>query len=240
MPRKYNAPNSPWYRIPIRNDITGQREEVIGTVDTPHLREIGRPRRQKYTPYKKPVFHYDPEYMAQCVADAEEDLTRLRRLHELVMEERRQERLADRISDIKLDDKPLIERVTPAYVPDIKPLPNINFKKIKIQKRQQELDNVIKAAGYRIHIFRMKKELRDVRSDLKEEVEKFLQRFDEFATTFPQRVQKYTNKDWRCIKRDLKAVKGIPLYNLGRRWEDVCSEFAALGRQERFVYSIRA
>ena len=59
------------------------------------------------------------------------------------MEEHRQERLADRISDTKLDDKPLIERVTPAYVPDIKPLPNISFKKIKIQKRQQELDNVI-------------------------------------------------------------------------------------------------
>lgn len=219
--------------------MTGQQEEIIGNINHSRFKDVGCPRRSKTTPYQPVVFHYDPEYMAQCVTDMEEHLTRLRRLQELVMEERREECLADRISTERANDTPLAERITPIYTPP-KPIPNINFKKIKIQKRQQEMKTVINAAQTRINIFKKFAASRRPRQDLEEEIGKFLERFESFVSTFDERAQKYSNKQWRIIKVDLKSIKSVPLYDLERNWEDICSEFAALGMQKRFVYTTRA
>ena len=243
MPRNYNAPNSPWFRIPIRNAVTGEREEVEGTVDAPHLRNIGRVKRQRYAPYRPPVARHDPEYTAQCMEEFMEHTAYLRRVSELVMERRRLDQLgnlANRISNVKISDTPLIDRVEkPAYVPP-KPVPSIDFKKLKYQKRQQELGPVIDATRDRIEIFKKYATRRKVELKHDEVIELFLRRFDDFYDTFEKMAQKYTNKQWRLIKRDVKAVKRIPLHDLAGRWEDVCSEFAGLGKQDCFLYPKRA
>ena len=65
---------------------------------------------------------------------------------------------------------------------------------------------------------------------------KLLGSFKDLKNTFWKRSDKFTNKNWRLIKRDLTAVKKIPFNSLDNRWKDVCAWLATLCNQGQFVY----
>jgi len=58
--------------------------------------------------------------------------------------------------------------------------------------------------------------------------------FEELKTTYHDRVDRFTNKQWRLIKRDCHAIRNISIQNLV--WSKLCAEAAALGNQGRFLY----
>ena len=77
---------------------------------------------------------------------------------------------------------------------------------------------------------------REIPEKDRENVHKLLGSFKDLENTFWERSDKFTNKNWRLIKRDLTAVKKIPFNSLDSRWGNVCAELAALGNQGRFEY----
>ena len=61
------------------------------------------------------------------------------------------------------------------------------------------------------------------------EIGAILDRFQEINTRFDTEYQgKLTNAQWRKVKRDLKRIKGLPLFNLETRWEEVIGPLLTL------------
>ena len=132
---------------------------------------------------------------------------------------------------------PLAQRITPS--PYTIPLPlsqRLHFRKTKIVLREKEFQPLIDATDERLQVIRDKGDTLLVKETLADDVEMFLSNFKKFKDSFHQNSDKYTNKNWRYIKRDLKAVKDIPFRDINNRWDQVCEELAALGKQKRFVY----
>lgn len=227
MPRAVKPTSRYHYDIPVRNEVTGVRERFKGVV-SPHLRKIGAPYRQKI-PYYPPVnTSVNEDYLAQCIADTRQHIQHLQNLAALTQEQQRLERLT--ISQapsppIKPKQLRLIDRV--AHAP---PMPDIHFRKSKIILREKEYTDMIDATDKRLKL---------IREDDRERPEKSLdnmailfKNFDTLKDSYHQKTDKLTNRQWRLLKRDLKAVKRIDLEG---KWENICMEIAALGNQRRFV-----
>ena len=77
-----------------------------------------------------------------------------------------------------------------------------------------------------------------IRTGYQEGIDLLYANFREFKREFHGRTAKFTNKQWRRIKRDLKDFGRIPLDNLDtlESWDEACAELAAFGNQKRFVF----
>jgi hypothetical protein len=50
------------------------------------------------------------------------------------------------------------------------------------------------------------------------------------------RYDHFTHKQWRLVKRDMKAMKTLKFGNSDEEWKQACAEVAAFGAQNYFVY----
>lgn len=164
-----------------------------------------------------------------------EHTNRLRLLSSLIQEQN----LLDRI-DNSPPPIPLRNRIDPAPM-EIEPIQaypqGARFRKSKIILREKEFWNIILAADERLQIIDDKSEVRDVHEDHWDGYQELMNNFKDFKDTFKERADKFTNKNWRYIRKDLNAIRRVSLRSLGSRWDEVCAEIAALGRQKLFIYN---
>lgn len=181
---------------------------------------------------KPAVNHIDPDFIAEKLAELSFDIDRQRLLATLLSERR----LLDRISDAP-PPIPLIERIEPKRFTFNQDIPDgLRFRRSKIILREQELGKVINATSKRLGTLQGKADARGVKDELDEGWLTLMANFKTFKMSFESKTDKYTNKQWRLIRKDLNAVKRIKFRDLDNSWEDVCAEIAALGVQQRFVY----
>lgn len=183
--------------------------------------------------------NHPADYVAQCIANNEAQLVALRSLHEDLKEKTLAERIA-KSKEPRLPTKSLLQRLQPIpYIPP-KPLPaDLRFRKKHIIFRQKEYLKLIGVTSRRIELLKSWKKDRGVKEHHAEGMEILFGNFDRFKDSYDQNCDFYTNKAWRNIKRDLKAVGSIPLEDSQKNWDDICAEIAALGSQERFVFNRR-
>lgn len=221
------------YDITVKDAITLIPERFVGTLAKSPMKDAGKyPRNKKPATLKPAVNHYDPDFIAEKLAEFSIDVNR-QRLHAFLLHERR---LLDRISDAP-PPIPLLERIEPKQFTFNKDIPeSLRFRRSKIMLREQELGKVINATSNRLGTLQGKADVRGVKDEHNEAWLTLMANFKVFKMTFKSKVDKYTNKQWRLIKKDLKDVKRIKFRDLDNSWENVCAEIAALGVQQRFVY----
>ncbi|KAI0323536.1 hypothetical protein GY45DRAFT_603216 [Cubamyces sp. BRFM 1775] len=136
--------------------------------------------------------------------------------------------LIDRISE---PYQPLIERLqAPAQLEECKPLPsNLRFRKTKILYRIQEFSKLFEPTVKRLIPF-VEKALSDDRipSNAKEKVRVWGREFNELWVNLEKRAEKLMNKEWRIIKKHLKAISQISFKNLCQRLPEICEEINVL------------
>ncbi|RDX39594.1 hypothetical protein OH76DRAFT_1522273, partial [Lentinus brumalis] len=163
---------------------------------------------------------FDPERARQ----ADEDIAQLAERARLLKEIRRLERISqasppliDRISD---PSRPLIERLqAPVQIPEYKPVPkDLHMLKHKVVDRIREFECLFRPTVERLSPF-VKKALEDDRisKDAKDDIRLWGTKFNELYTNLEKRARKLTNKEWRIIKRQLKAVGQVSFKNLNER-----------------------
>lgn len=234
---KYASPKFARHTVVARDELSGQRERIyIPPTTRQKFAKVGKPRvtiKPKILPLIKRI---DPEFTAEIAAEYEEHTARQRTLHKLL----RERSLLDRIQPT-----PLADRLTSPPPPPVLPMPAPakelpQFKKTKIMKRQSEFYKMFDAAATRlgrVHDrwkIEMAKVLREVpanpdRLKRHEEIGVLLTRFNAVNTQFSDEYQgKLTNAHWRYVKRDLKRISRIPLYNVDGRWEDISRDLVTI------------
>lgn len=222
-----------------------QRSEKIHFTVPAHLRKVGAPRYSKIAYYRRlqnaPIFTpNDPEYLAQCIEDTQSHIDQLRLLSDMYFQQQRLDRLTLRQPDSPSfdppSDIPLINRIS-APIPEAPPS-SLHFRKSKIISREQEYWKMIRSLNNRIIGVRDKIKIDGPADRYSDNVERFFRNYDDFRAVFHVASNSYTNKTWRNLKRDLKAVESIPLGDMHdeKRWDQICMEFAALGKENRFVF----
>ncbi|KAL7278564.1 hypothetical protein ACG7TL_007563 [Trametes sanguinea] len=142
--------------------------------------------------------------------------------------------LIDRISD---PSPPLIDRLgPPVALRDYKPVPsNLHFWKTKILSRIKEFENLFVPTVERLTPL-IKKALADDRisEDVKMRFNVWGKEFNELWVDLDNRGHKLTNKEWRILKRQLKAIGQISFANLEQRLPEICQEIDALNLSFNF------
>lgn len=152
---------------------------------------------------------------------------------------------ATRFLDCNLDhfDTPtparsLIDQISPpSYDTPAASLNSIRIRRSKIMKKEKEARNMILAINKRLGLIGKEVSHQGMKDNYLMDYGALCIHFNQFKSEFPERVDRYTNKQWCHILRDLKAIRRIPFANLESNWDLVCAEFAALGKQKSFVYT---
>ena len=177
-----------------------------------------------------------PEYLAQCVKEAEAHVAQLRSIADRF----KQNSLLERISQEQSSPAsliPLINRIqlsTP-YTPPPPLSERLHFRKTKIMLREKEYWQLISETGNKLGLIQKRMKSRDIPGSHAQGMQTLMNNFRELKETFHDRTDRFTNKQWRLIKRDCHAIRNIPIQNLV--WAKLCAEIAALGREERFTYN---
>lgn len=153
-------------------------------------------------------------------------------------EERSEKRsLLDRIKmdEFKKNNPiPLQQRIS-HYTPPTIPT-NIRFRRSKIILRETEYERLLSATNKAVQKFIRIRKQKGLVGDSADDVNLFLDRFKAFKDTFHARSDRFTNKQWRHIKQDMKAMKELK-FGTDEEWKQTCAEVAAFGKQERFLYA---
>lgn len=72
-----------------------------------------------------------------------------------------------------------------------------------------------------------------VQESLAQGMKTLLERFKEFSSSFEEKYVKFTNKQWRMIRKDLKMIERIDF----KQWDSACMELNALANQKLFMYN---
>ncbi len=64
--------------------------------------------------------------------------------------------------------------------------------------------------------------------DAKDNIRLWGMEFNELYTNMKKRVWKLTNREWRIIKRQLKAVDQVSFKNLNKHLSEICDKLNAL------------
>ncbi|KAL7279395.1 hypothetical protein ACG7TL_007236 [Trametes sanguinea] len=143
------------------------------------------------------------------------------------LRERHYEWLAEQKA--KLSPPPLIDRIS-----DL----NLHFRKTKILSRIKEFENLFVPTVERLTPL-IKKALADDRisEDVKMRFNVWGKEFNELWVDLDNRGHKLTNKEWRILKRQLKAIGQISFANLEQRLPEICQEIDALNLSFNFAMS---
>lgn len=236
MPKAITANSYPRFVNTVKDDVSGVAKTHFYNVSKSSFAKLKVNTRQKKQ-YAKPsavVNNIDPDYIAQCAQEFEEHLDRMRQISYLMDESR----LLDRISEQRpTSTGSLIDRIAPPTYDLPKPVPkDVRFRKAKIINREKEYKVLILATGERLALIQNICDGKDLGDDLRSDIGELMDNFDQFKEDFKIRVDRYTHKQWRHIKRDCIAVKRVPIANMTEQWHNTCSEIAALGRQKCFIY----
>lgn len=235
MPKAITANSYPRFVNTVKDDVSGVAKTQFHNVNKSSFAKLKVNTRQKKQYWRPSVVNnIDPDYIAQCAQEFEEHLDRMRQISYLMDESR----LLDRISDQQpITSGPLIDRIT-SHTYDIpKSVPKeVHFRKTKIINREKEYKVLILATGERLALIQNISDSKELGNDLKSDFGDLMNNFDQFKEEFKSRVDRYTHKQWRHIKRDCIAVKRVPIANTTEQWHNICSEIAALGRQKCFIY----
>ena len=176
-----------------------------------------------------------PEYLAQCVREAEAHVAQLRSIADRF----KQNSLLERISQEQSSPTsliPLIDRIqlsTP-YTPPPPLDERLHFRKTKIMLREKEFWQLITETSNKLGLIQKRMKSRGVQDAHALGMQTLFDNFEELKNTYHDRVDRFTNKQWRLIKRDCHAIRNIPIQNLV--WSKLCAEAAALGNQGHFLY----
>ena len=187
-----------------KEDFTNRYEKLH--IDYSKFKHVGRPQ------YKKPYKHQDEihtscdfKYLQQRLVEVEEHLAYLTRLSQLQQERHLLEHLSTTSSP------PLLHRLSspppPSYTPPEELPLEIKFRKMKITLREKEYWLLILATCKRLSQVEDFMKRREIPEKDRENVHKLLGSFKDLENTFWERSDKFINKNWRLIKRDLIAVK---------------------------------
>ncbi|KAL7281625.1 hypothetical protein ACG7TL_004942 [Trametes sanguinea] len=142
--------------------------------------------------------------------------------------------LIDRISD---PSPPLIDRLgPPVALRDYKPVPsNLHFWKTKVLYHIKEYENLFAPTVDRLTPL-IKKALADDRipEDVKGRINAWGKEFNELWVELDDRGHKLANKEWRILKRQLKAIGQISFANLDQHLPEICKEIDALNLSFNF------
>jgi hypothetical protein len=221
-----------------REDMTARTEKLC--LDYSKYKDVCRPQYKKTYKHQDDIYaslntYCSPEYLQQRLVEAQVHLEHLETLADLYQEKNRLEHQLCTIPS----SSPLIDRLStppPFYTPPEELPQGLKFRKTKITLREQEYWPLILATSKRLEQIKEYMEKREVPEKDRENVQELFSSFKNLEDTFGEKSDKFTNKTWRLIKRDLTAVKKIPFNSLDSRWGHVCAELAALGKQRRFVY----
>ena len=237
MPKAITANSYPRFVTVAKDDVSGIATTTTLNVNKTKFAKLSVSRKQKKS-YTKPIplrTRLDPEYATECSIELEEHLDRIKELSSLIKQYRLIERIEERSTTPPPSDL-LIDRIGPPIYDAPKPLPQgIRFQKAKIILRKKEYWPMILATGDRLMRFQDKYDQIGLKEIYQKDVDNLIGVFNRFRNTFEDRAHRFTNKEWRLIKRDVNMVKRIDFGKTGN-WDVACSELAALNKQECFDY----
>lgn len=185
------------------------------------FKEVGKPRRIPKPVHQSVISRpFDPELAqeAQEEIDRKGLLARLTQHHSLL----------DRIS---ASGPSLLERMDldPTPIIEVKPLPNIRFRRTKILLRTEEYNNLFAATADRLDpLYDKLKQDGVVSEEIRVRLERMGDEFDTLYHGLEERAHALTNKQWRCIKRDLKRIGRISFAQPTTRFAVICKELVDL------------
>ncbi|RDX44051.1 hypothetical protein OH76DRAFT_1360236, partial [Lentinus brumalis] len=166
---------------------------------------------------------------------ADEDITRLAERARLLKEIRCLQHISqasppliDRISDLSCL---LIKQLqAPMQIPEHKPvLKDLHMLKHKVVDCIREFECLFQPTVERLTPF-IKKALEDDRisKNAKDDIRLCSMEFDELYTNLEKRARKLTDKEWRIINRQLKAIGQVSFKNLNECLPEICDELDTL------------
>lgn len=233
-------------RITVRAETQAKvYEEVKGKLD-----EIARPKeREKYLlkrAQRRPVTRPLPKAEQQRINEEyEQRLWALEQLSRLLVEEKIQKNLEDRMSNPKpsllsrMGPPPRLtqQEVEEMYGDDDDMRGKVPKEAGRMQKsyiidRTNEMMNLFKAVRLRLlPLGDRLADINDADEQLCDEVDKIFKDFDDLYDHFQENKgeKKLKAKHYRWIKRDLKKIKYVSFEKLSTRYLDIAKEIAALG-----------
>ena len=134
----------------------------------------------------------------------------------------------------KMNPLPLAQRLGPPPIPD-----KLRFRKTKIINREKEYAFLFEGTAKTVGRFeRLLKKNRNVKLQEGQinDIDQLLRRFYESKDSISSRCDRFTNKQWREIKRDMKRIGTVKFGDSDEEWKQACAEMAAFGTQMYFVY----
>lgn len=216
------------YNITFRNKVTGELEKLRGS--TRPYAHIGERKetRTPHTPKTRPPTRWNcSTYWIQSKVRNDQHQKRNEELARLVQERNRLEAI------IEAAKTPLIKRIeTPSTSPSLaerlaeKPsIDGIHLRKEKHIQREKEYRRFINGTSNKLN--RIRNRYPGIDSEI-------FGRFNLLKINFENhRCDRFTNKTWRHIEKDCKAIGKVSL-ELGKDYVEM--EFKALTRQGVFLY----
>ena len=206
------------HSVIARNEETGIQERITITQDTrERFKHVGQPRKV-VKPIVRPLIKriLSPEYIAERDAAYEADLVYMRQVADIIAQKRRLEE--------RLQNPPLLSRISaarPETPEPVEPEPEKvlpKFHKTKHTRRYTDYAKMVDAAAKSIDRLRVhwKKSYDRLEEELvpngtlqlaHERTGSTLCQVDRFLLLWNKGVPTWTHKEWRYIKRDLKAIE---------------------------------
>ena len=195
------------------------------------LKEYKVPNLRRHRLYAPPATVIPRPFNPERAKRRQEAIEQLRQRHYEWATSRKTKPSPPLIDRISGPYQPLIERLqTPAQLEEYKPVPSdLHFRKTKILYRIKEYEKLFEPTVERLTPF-VKKALSDDRiSELeKARINAWGKEFNDLWVNFNARADKLTNKEWRILKKQLKAIGRISFENLNQRLPEICKEIDAL------------
>ena len=239
------------YSVPARNEVTGLRERItLSKASKAKFTNVGKPRKVVQPRHTPLIKRLDPEYRAMIAEDQREHDESLARKCRWA-EEIQQKTLFERLNIKKAEKLSLLQRIELEDSPlDLSEAYNIPAKKIRkhsTDKRHDEYAKMANATDRRLTTLcrRIVEEGYDLTQhpdkvvrERYESVTRLVDYVYQVAVLFKDKdkTRHFTNRDWRKLKVDFKAIGRVSLDNLDRNWDFIAKSLAEIEAGGAFNY----
>ena len=230
MPRQTSRS---FHRIIAKYDPTGEYDRILVRKDA--FKDAGKVKRNHYKP---PAGVYHRHVNQRRVLEGIIEAYIRKRENEKWHQQQQQQTLIERLDPPPPPSPSLLERIE-VPPPEHKPVPqNIKFRKTSILHRVQDYTKLFEATTERLNpVIRKMDYLEQTEGQDFSDIKEWVGRIDELYQNLESYAHDYklTHKQWRMIKRDLKAIGGVSFHKLTDRFSEICQDLRNLGNLFLFI-----